>query len=433
MRTRCFCDTCHGTLVSKQTKQNHQRKQLKTETISEQLQRKRDVLPAPQHSAGPSSFTSPVHLHLPHGVSAPSFVPGTSDDPGSLTQVSISDSELDVFGNVVYDTGPETLSSAVNVNPNYIQVHDDDFPDEDALPDNTDLGNEGDHSISLGSLVSDPTEHDPFVVEHRDKQESANLQELELPSHLLVVYTLITWLHFQFHLPRVACNAILAFMALLFGFISVDIPLPFTTLQSATRALGVNPGVELLAVCPSCRGVYPSARSKHVQDECILCHIPLFLPDQTRQGNHRAVKTPVIKYPYLPLSEQIVSILKTPGVEALLDEWRNKPRKSGEYGDIFDGRMCRLKLRAPDGSLFFSNRPYESLGPNNELRIGVNLGVDWYVPSLVSYDVNDPGSRFSYIRSNIGPSHSSCPTSFSICNLPPQFRCVMLHYPLDTR
>ena len=30
--------------------------------------------------------------------------------------------------------------------------------------------------------------------------------------------------------------------------------------------------------------------------------------------------------------------------------------------------------------------------------------------------------RFSYITSNIAPSHSSCPTSFSICNLTPEFR-----------
>jgi hypothetical protein len=32
------------------------------------------------------------------------------------------------------------------------------------------------------------------------------------------------------------------------------------------------------------------------------------------------------------------------------------------------------------------------------------------------------GNRFSYIRSNIAPSHSSCPTSFSICNLPPEYQ-----------
>ena len=96
----------------------------------------------------------------------------------------------------------------------------------------------------------------------------------------------------------------------------MDIAPPFITLHSATCALGVNPGIELLAACPGCQGIYPSAGSKHMQDECMLCHIALFLPDQMRQGNYHTVKTPVIKYPYLPLSEQIISILKTPGIEA---------------------------------------------------------------------------------------------------------------------
>jgi hypothetical protein len=185
--------------------------------------------------------------------------------------------------------------------------------------------------------VSDLSEDnfDPFVVEARDRKGTAMLQEPETPAHLLVAYTIVTWLHLQFHLPRVACNAMLAFLSLLFRFLSVDLVPLFITLHSATRALGINPGVELLAVCPGCRrGVYPSANSKHVQTECTSCRTPLFLPDHTRQGNHRAVMTPLIKYPYLPLSEQITSILKTPGVEALLDNWRSKPRKSGEYSDI---------------------------------------------------------------------------------------------------
>src|SRR6267154_869429 len=392
MRIRCFCDTCHGTLVPRQTKHNHKRKQLKTEMITGQLLRKRENLPAPQPSTGPSSSVSPVLLRLPTGISSPSFVPGASDERGLLTYDPILDPDPDVFGNDFHDPYPGGPSSAVNVNPEYVHVHKgkyvhdgDDFPDEDVLFGNADLGNDGDHSVSLGSLASDSTRcnYDPFIVEQQDRGGTPSPQEPDIPSHLLVVYMMITWLHFQFHLPRAACNAILAFIALLFRFVSMDIAPPFTTLQSTTRALGVNPGVQLLAVCPGCRGIYPSVGSKHVQDECMLCRIPLFLPDQTRQGNLRVVKTPVIKYPYLPLSEQIVSILKTPGAEVLLDKWHSKLHKSGEYGDIFDGRMCRLKLRAPDGSLFFTNRPHESHGPNNELRIGVNLGVDWYVPCPV--------------------------------------------------
>ena len=237
---------------------------------------------------------------------------------------------------------------------------------------------------------------------------------------------MIAWLHFQFHLPHVACNALLAFLALLFRFFSMDLMLPFITLPSTTHALGINPRAELLAVCPSCQGVYPSAGSKHVQKKCMLCHIPLFLPDYTRQGNHHMVKTPMTKYPYLPLSEQIVSILKTPGVEALLDEWHTKPRNSGEYGDIFDGRMCHLKLRALDNSLFFSNHPHKSHGPNNELQIGVNMGVDWYMPHLASYDLNNPGPGFLIFIAT--SRHSTChvPHCFQSATYPLSFG--MLYY-----
>lgn len=104
---------------------------------------------------------------------------------------------------------------------------------------------------------------------------------------------------------------------------------------------------------------------------------PTFLPSQTKRGNDRATKTPLIKYPYLPLSEQIKSMLKIPGLEAVLDGWRSKTRSIGTYTDIFDGDICRKKLKDPDGHLFFSNGPGNKTGPNGELRIGVNLGVDW--------------------------------------------------------
>jgi hypothetical protein len=79
------------------------------------------------------------------------------------------------------------------------------------------------------------------------------------------------------------------------------------------------------------------------------------------------VKSPVIKYLYLSLSNQIQSILKVPSVEALLNEWCKKPRSLGEYGDIFDGSMCCDKLKGPDGNLFFSNLSNEGTGPSGEL------------------------------------------------------------------
>jgi hypothetical protein len=52
-----------------------------------------------------------------------------------------------------------------------------------------------------------------------------------------------------------------------------------------------------------------------------------------------------------------MALLKIPGIEALLNQWHMKPQSPGEYSDIFDGSMCHLKLRVPNGMLFFSNLP----------------------------------------------------------------------------
>ncbi len=151
------------------------------------------------------------------------------------------------------------------------------------------------------------------MVKSCNKQGTTNSKESVLPDHLLVMYTMITWLHFHFHVPHVACNALLAFLALLLTSFNLTIMLPFITLQSATHALGVNPRIKLLAVCPKCQGVYPSSGSRHAQEKCTACQVSLFLPEYTRQGNC-AIKSPVIKYLYRPLTNQIMSILKNPGV-----------------------------------------------------------------------------------------------------------------------
>ena len=179
-----------------------------------------------------------------------------------------------------------------------------------------------------------------FMVEPQDRQWTVNQQDSGTPEHLLVVYMMVSWLHLQFHLPHAMCNVVLAFLALLFRFFSPAITQPFITLQSTMHALGIDPLVELLAVYPQCRGVYPSSGSRYMQDTCTACHISLFLPDHMRQGNHCGVKMSIIRYLYLPLSNQIRSLLKVPGVEVLLDDWHIRPHKLGEYSDIFDGRMC---------------------------------------------------------------------------------------------
>ncbi|KAG1844856.1 hypothetical protein DFJ58DRAFT_843947 [Suillus subalutaceus] len=195
----------------------------------------------------------------------------------------------------------------------------------------------------------DEDDPDPFIPD--EGFSATNYRNLVyVPPHLLTIYAVVSWLHLQFHLPRVACNALLTIFACILVALAPTINVPFVTLQSSNRVLGVDTTIFTLPVCPTCR-----------------------------DGNLRAVKTPIIKYPYLPLSKQIKSLLKIPGLEAVLDGWHSKPRTIGKYTDIFDGDTCRTKLKGPDGKLFFSNLPHEQHGPDGELRIGVNLGADWFI------------------------------------------------------
>jgi hypothetical protein len=268
------------------------------------------------------------------------------------------------------------------------QTHQQGQDDDNANPEEP----EGDGDVDIdfnnpedeeddGNLIIiqlDEDNPDPFVVE--DGFVSMDDTDLaSIPPHLLSIYAVVSWLHLQFHLPRIACNALLAIFACVLLSIMPGIDTPFITLQSSHRVLGVDIPTFTLPVCPSCRDVYPPAGSPHSHETCTSCKIDLFLPGVTKRGNQRPVKTPIVKYPYLPLSEQIKSLLKVPGLETVLDDWRCKPRSPRQYGDIFDGAVCRTKLKGPDGKLFFSNLPNERNGPDGELRIGVNLGVDWYV------------------------------------------------------
>jgi hypothetical protein len=185
------------------------------------------------------------------------------------------------------------------------------------------------------------------------------------------------------------------------------------------RSLSVNSHIKLLTVCPNCQDVYPSANSKHMQDTCTACNSVLFLPDLTKRGNRRAIKTPVIKYPYLSLSDQLSSLLRLPGVKALLDEWCQTPQNLGDYSNIFDRKVCWLDLKASNGSLFFSNLPHQKNGPEGELRIRVNLGVDWYVYLISQHNLLNMAIGFhTYAATLPLPTHHVLCLSWSATSHP---------------
>ncbi|KAL4071542.1 hypothetical protein V8B97DRAFT_2023703 [Scleroderma yunnanense] len=186
---------------------------------------------------------------------------------------------------------------------------------------------------------------DPFQMDDNSRS-CTNFEDLSVqPTYLLIIYMMMTWLHLQWHLPCAACNAMLSILSCLVFALCPTLLAPFVTLSLAMKVHST-------------------------------CKILLFLPDQTKHGLPCSKKIPCVKYPYLPLSDQIQSILMIPGVEKSLDAWHTCLCTPSHYSDIFDGDICQTKLKAPDGSLFFANSPQDSCRLNGELQISITLGID---------------------------------------------------------
>jgi hypothetical protein len=83
----------------------------------------------------------------------------------------------------------------------------------------------------------------------------------------------------------------------------------------------------------------------------------------------------------MSIESQIQAILETPGMEDELEQWRYAARTSGEYHNMFDGRIAR-NIKACDGRPFFENPLPAAI--SKELRIGLVLGFDWYVTTISS-------------------------------------------------
>ncbi|KII85388.1 hypothetical protein PLICRDRAFT_31629 [Plicaturopsis crispa FD-325 SS-3] len=183
-----------------------------------------------------------------------------------------------------------------------------------------------------------------------------------------------------------------------------------TTLPTVIAQLDAESSFKVYPVCPTCLKVYPVTTP--YDHTCDRCAHPLYHPPPPRTEKHRRntaaeTRRPYLQYPSKSIEEQLATILALPGMEREMESWRNKQRVPGKYVDMFDGDICKT-IPGPDGSPFFFPDT-EAIVPG-ELRIGVSLGADW----------------FSYLRSLISASHTSCPISLSIVNLATYLRTANL-------
>ena len=113
----------------------------------------------------------------------------------------------------------------------------------------------------MATSLQDKDNPDPFAIVDTFHPDDMDL--LSILVHLLMIYAVISWLHFQFHLPCVACNTLLTILGFLLVSILPSLLTPFVTLQSSNCTLGLNKPNLLLPVCPACLEVYPLAGFIH--------------------------------------------------------------------------------------------------------------------------------------------------------------------------
>lgn len=227
------------------------------------------------------------------------------------------------------------------------------------------------------SAIPDENDPDPFY-RPRNIDDTVPISSAKSRVHthpaIRLLYILVAWLHTHFHLPFIACRAILVIVAFIISSaaISFDTSETYKTLPSVLNHLGVNPDFLLLPVCPECLEVHPA--STPTSDVCVRCQSPIF---KAAVGHKKAA--PLLQCPVKSIEDQLIDILHVDGAEDILEQWRFKERHIGQYLDNFDGEICKT-LKGPDSRPFFENPlPHET---QDELRIGLTLGVDWYVFSF---------------------------------------------------
>jgi hypothetical protein len=299
---------------------------------------------------------------------AAEFDPGlsTGDGPSSFVQDPVD--ELDILGSTSNSSSSPLLSSNPPAQQNQEHTGDTTQPplaasEAQHVPHDKKAENEPDPFYNPESTMH----RAPFSTDARSS----------LHGGIYLLYTLVAWLHLQFHLPLRACTVIVQVVMLilqLFG--NIVEPKPLTTPSAIFSVLGLEPEVEVLPICTNCFEVFAS--NPLTPTICSKCSTFIFKPLPLPSSTLRPpLRTPKLCFPYKTLESQLRDMLSVPGLEAELDEWRKIERKAGVYQDNFDGNICK-NLKAHDGSLFFANGPAEmENGPDGELRIALTLGANW--------------------------------------------------------
>jgi hypothetical protein len=328
---------------------------------------------------------------------------GLYDDPDDDYDYSAHVEDLEPLHNeqVVALGGPD----AGHVESLPTPVHDKDVP----LPK--------DHNPLLAKVVLPPVP--PRPPAHEAYMKSHGLWFIR------AVLLLAAFLHAKHHVTFRACAILLFGLRLIFlslGLIAKDDDMPIT-LNTVIKRLDLQDRFTILPACPKCHRIFPPSISSNSQ--CPDCNIALFnpKPPTLSQIIHGPSKqSPLLSVPFCPLSSLLVDFLAQPGIEDAVEEWRtDEPSPPGEYNRVMDGRVWK-EIPDCNGKPFFDE---DSLTEKGELRIGVNISLDWLAFSpiiLCVYSLLHGHYRFQATKSAYSASHSSGVMSFTVQNLPPALK-----------
>jgi hypothetical protein len=159
------------------------------------------------------------------------------------------------------------------------------------------------------------------------------------------------------------------------NLLDIDDDMP-TTLNTVLKRLDLQDRFTILPACPQCHRHFPPKTSTSVI--CTKCDIPIFSTAshtlfQRLMGREPPVPPPKMSVPVAPLSEQLIEFLARPGMEHIVEGYRQRKTVPEELNSIMDGHVWN-EIEGPDGKPFFDKA---SLTEPDEIRLGVTFAVDW--------------------------------------------------------
>ncbi|KAG2094259.1 uncharacterized protein F5147DRAFT_779097 [Suillus discolor] len=227
---RCYCkvSNCNGVLVAPYVFRSHEHSDLRQRTLADQAHFTRRVgqhIPQAHADVRPVPQGFLVLLHEPPPPLSPEFNDPLDD---AILDSALTDEDLGITtpGSPLPNLGPNVCSpdallaaidhfDAYSATVKEMQREQATLDDEERIQDFDGNGcfdgpdEEEDHA----PIQTEPGEDnpDPFLPDN-DYFSEDHMDLSHLPHHLLVIYALVSWLHLQFHLPRVACNALLVIL-----------------------------------------------------------------------------------------------------------------------------------------------------------------------------------------------------------------------------